>query len=117
MTSPERMVLNMPNDREWDVTVGGRIEHVTDQDVFPDSFHSALVRAGEIIVMQFNQPSWPHTTSIVIRLDASRKEDAELRARELVLPVLISVARDLLGTSQFGWTLSVDAKRASNAAS
>jgi hypothetical protein len=111
------MVLKVPNDRVWDVTVGGRIENVTDQDVFPDLFLEALVRAGEISVMQFNRPGWPHTISIVVRLTASRKEDAELQAQKLVLPVLLSVAKDLLGAGPFGWTLSVAANPASNVTS
>ena len=108
------MVLNVPNGRKWDVTVGGRIEHVTDQDVFPDLFHGAIVKTGKISVMQFNRPVWPHTTSIVIRLTASRKKDAEFQAQQLVLPVFLGVAKDLLGAEPFGWTLSVNAQLASD---
>ena len=104
-----RIVSNMQNSREWDVTIRGRIEHVTDQDSFPDLFHAALAAAGEISVIQFNYLTWPHTTSAVIRISADRKKDAEGRTREIMLRVFLSVARVIIGDQTFGWTLSTEA--------
>ena len=103
------MVLNVTRNRNWDVKVGGRIEQVTDQESFPELFSEALNRASGINVIAFNQPKWPHTTSIVVRIVAGRREEAEARVRELVLPAYLNVAQALLGTRPFGWTLSLDA--------
>jgi hypothetical protein len=96
------MVFNMPNGRAWDVTICGRIEHVTDQDAFPDLFEAALADDDEISIVQFHRPTWPHTTSAVIRISASRKEDAESKGREIMLRVLCSVARKIIGARAFG---------------
>jgi hypothetical protein len=102
----------MSISREWDVTVGCRIEHVTDQGVFADLFLEALVKVSEINVIQFNRPNWPHTTSVVIRVAASRKRDAASQSQTLVLPVLLEVAKVIGGDGPFGWTMSVDPKPA-----
>lgn len=106
------MVLDMPNSRDWDVTVGCRIEEVTDQEGFAQLFLSALSRSSAIAVIQFNLPSWPHTTSVVIRVVAIRKKDAESVAKTLILPVLLDVAKILCGDGPMGWTMSLDAKAA-----
>jgi hypothetical protein len=106
------MVLNVPDSQEWYVTVGGRIEDVTDQEVFPELFRGALARADEIPVIWYVRSGWPHTTSLVVRLSASDKKDAEFQAQRLVLPVFLGVAKELLGVDPFGWTISVDAKPA-----
>jgi hypothetical protein len=106
------MVFNMPNRREWDVTIGSRIEQVNDQEVFAELFLEALVKTNEISVIQFNRSSWPHTTSVVIRVAASSKKVAVSRAKALVRPVLLDVAKVIGGDGPFGWTMSVDAKPA-----
>ena len=106
------MVFNVSNLREWDVTIGSRIEQVTDQDVFADLFLEGLIKTNKISVIQFSRPSWPHTTSVVIRVAAVRKNEAVSRAKALVHPVLLDVAKAIGGDGPFGWTMSVDAKPA-----
>ena len=108
------MVLNVPNGREWDVTVGGRIEHVTDHEAFPDLFRAALAKEDLISIVQFDRPNWPHTTSVVVRLTAISKKDAEHRAQEILVHLFLSVAKDIIGEASFGWTISVEAKPASD---
>lgn len=107
------MVFNMPKSREWDVTVRGRIEHVTDQDAFPELFQAALALEDEISIVEFHHPTWAHTTSAVIRISASRKKDAESRARDVVLRAFWSVASKIIGDETIGWTLSAEAVPAS----
>jgi hypothetical protein len=99
----------MMNSREWNVTIRGRIEHVTDLDSFPEKLRAALAAESQISVVQFDAPIWPHTTSVVIRIAASRKRDAQRMAHEVMLPVFTSVANSIVGVQPFGWTLSVDA--------
>jgi len=97
------------NNRDWNVTVRGRIEHVTDLDSFPRLFQSALAAQPHISVIRFVTPTWPHTTAAVIRIVAGRKKEAEKAAFEQMLPIWKSVAVSILGEQNFGWTLSVDA--------
>ena len=99
------------------MTVGGRIEHVTDQDPFPDLFHAALSNEGGVTAVQFNRPNWPHTTSAVVRITASSKEDAEDQAQEIFVRVFSSVAHDISGDAPYGWVISVDAKPVSDVSS
>lgn len=103
----------MPSRRQWDVTIGSRIEQVTDQEAFAELFLGALIKTNEISVIQFNRPTWPHTTSVVIRVTASRKKEAESQAKAMVLPVLLDVAKAIGADGPFGWTLSVDVRPAS----
>jgi hypothetical protein len=97
----------MTQGHEWDVTIGGRIENVTDQDAFPELFQAEL-RDSEIAVVRFNNPTWPHTTSVVVRISAETKKDAERRARNLILPVYRNVVIQK-GKDAFGWTLRISA--------
>ena len=90
--------------------VGGRVEYVTDQENFPVLFLEALGRQPEIPIVQFNRPSWPHTTSVVIRVSANSKESAEKLAREMLLDVFLVAAREIAGQAPFGWTLVAEAK-------
>ncbi|NNN09032.1 MAG: hypothetical protein HKL85_07565 [Acidimicrobiaceae bacterium] len=107
----------MRNSREWDVTVRGRIEDVTDQEAFPKLFRATLAQEDGISIARFGYPTWPHTTSAVIRISASSKRDAERVARDIALPVFQSVARTIIGDKAFGWTLGVDAVPASQVSS
>ena len=111
------MVFNMRNSREWDMTVRGRIEDVTDQEAFPELFRATLAQEDGISIVQFGYPTWPHTTSAVIRISASSKRDAERIARDIVLRALQSVARTIIAEKAFGWTLGVDAVLASQGSS
>jgi hypothetical protein len=103
------ILCNMSNRREWDVTVRGRIENVTDQDAFPGLYQAALGEESEISVVRFDHPPWPHTTSVVVRISAENKKDAEKNARDLILPVLRKVVIQIKGEDAFGWTLMVGA--------
>jgi hypothetical protein len=94
---------------EWDATVRGRIENVTDQDSFPELFRAALCDESELSVVRFDYPTWPHTTSVVVRISADNKKDAERRARDLILPVFRKVVRQVKGDDAFGWTLMIGA--------
>jgi len=112
-----RIVLHVPNDRKWDVTVGCRIERVTDHEAFPDLLRAALANEDSLSVVQFDRPNWPHTTSVIVRLTAINKKDAERRGKEILLPLLLTVASDIIDDEPFGWTLRVDAEPASHGAS
>ncbi|NNN00357.1 MAG: hypothetical protein HKL86_00825 [Acidimicrobiaceae bacterium] len=107
-------MFNMSNSREWDVTVRGRIENVTDRDAFPGMLQAALGTEPEISIVQFDFPTWPHTTAVVIRISAIRKRDAEEIAREIILRLYLDVAREIVGNEAFGWTMSVDAVPSTN---
>jgi hypothetical protein len=100
-------VFNMSNLRDWDVTVRGRIENVTDQDEFPGLFLAALRAESEISVVQFDYPTVPHTTSVVIRISADRMSDAESIARELILRIFLKLAREIIGDDASRRTLSI----------
>lgn len=102
----------MSPDQEWDVTAAGRIEPVTDRENFPDLFLAALHRGAKISLIKFNRPSWPHTTTVVIRVTASTKKKAEEQARELLLPVLLEAAIETGAEGPFGWTLRAGAEPA-----
>lgn len=91
------------------MTVRGRIENVTDLDAFPELFRGALAAEPHLSVVHFDPPAWPHTTTVVIRIAASRQEDAQRAANEVMLPIFRSVAETILGDKPFGWVLSVDA--------
>jgi hypothetical protein len=99
----------MSNPREWDVTVRGRVENVTDQAAFPGLFQAALREEGEISVVRFDHPSGPHTTPVVVRISADNKKEAERSARDLVLPVYRKVVIQIKGEDAFGWTLMIGA--------
>lgn len=105
------IVANMERNREWDVTVGGRIESVTDLESFPDTLRVTLAAEPHISVVSFDEPTWPHTTKVVIRIVADKKKDAERTAYEVMLPLFKSAATSVLGDQSFGWTISVDAVR------
>jgi hypothetical protein len=105
-----RIVFNMSLGYEWDVTVRGRIENVTDHETFPGLFQTALSDDSEISVVRFHQPTWPHTTSVIIRISAVDKKEAEKRARNLLLPVYRKVVLQIKGEDVFGWTLMVGAE-------
>jgi len=94
---------------EWDVTVRGRIENVTDRQEFPVLFQAALRKVSEISIVQFDEPTWPHTTLVVVRISANKKKDAESAVRDLVLRVYWRIARELIGGGALGWTLSANA--------
>jgi len=95
--------------REWNVTVGGRIEQVTDLDSFPEMLREALDAESHISIVQFDAPTWPHTTRVVFRISAPRKKDAERIARDIMLPVLKGIVDSTIGVQPFGWTLNIDA--------
>lgn len=95
------------------MTAGGRVEYVTDQENFPELFLAALERHTEISIVRFNRPSWPHTTSVVIRLSASSKKSAEKLAREMLLDVFLEAAKEIAGDAPFGWTIRAEAQPAS----
>jgi hypothetical protein len=100
----------MPEGQDWDVRIDGRVEYVTDQENFPDLFRAALGRQPGIPIVQFNRPSWPHTTSVVIRVSANSKESAEKLAREMLLDVFLEAAKEIAGQAPLGWTLSAEAQ-------
>jgi len=99
----------MASAREWDVTIRGRIEHVTDQEVFPDLFQAALKAEDGITVVRFDHATQPHSTSAVIRISATRKLEAERRVRDIVIRVLQPIARSITDDKAFGWAISADA--------
>ncbi len=106
---PTPTIANMENVREWNVTIRGRIENVTDDDSFSELLRLALAAESQISVVEFVEPIWPHTTTVTIRIAAGRKEDAGRTASELLLPIFKIVATSIIGDQPFGWTLGVDA--------
>ena len=101
----------MEHTREWDVTVGCRTESVTDLESFPATLRAALAADPHISVVSFGEPTWPHTTQVVIRIVAHEKRDAQKTAYEVMLPLFKSAATSVFGDQSFGWTMSVDAVR------
>jgi hypothetical protein len=95
--------------RGWDVTVACRVEGVTDAEDFPHLLLSALQDVGAPTVIQLNAPTVAHSTSVVLRINAASKNDAEGDARSLVLSAVGSVARRLRGDVAFGWSIHADA--------
>lgn len=105
----ERSVAAMEDRREWDVTVRPRIEGVTDLEAFPEMLRAALAAETGLSTLQVHLPTVPHSTSVVVRVSATSKNDAESQVRDIVLRVLLSVARELVGGQALGWTLGTDA--------
>jgi hypothetical protein len=98
-------VFDVPTRCEWDVTVSGRIENVTDHEEFPGLFRAALHNEKEISIVRFDEPTSPHATLVTIRILANDRKDAERASRDLVLRVYLTIARQLAGDGDFGWTL------------
>ncbi|HVB70802.1 MAG TPA: hypothetical protein VND83_04785 [Acidimicrobiales bacterium] len=99
----------MEDRREWDVTVWPRIEGVTDREAFPEMLRAALAAETGLSTLQVHLPTLPHSTSAVVRVSATSKNDAESQVREIVLRVLLSVAREYVDEQALGWTLGIDA--------
>jgi hypothetical protein len=99
----------VPNSRRWNVTIGGRIDGVTDNQEFPALFKSALTSDPEVKIVQFNQPTFPHTTSAVVLISAVDKQTAEAEGQEILLRNLRIAARAVIGEENFGWTIRVSA--------
>ena len=100
----------MPNLRRWNVTIGGRIEGVTNDPEFPALFESALASDPEVKIVKLIQPTFPHTTSAVILISAANKETAEAHGRAILLRNLRTVARENFDDKDFGWTIRVSAE-------
>ncbi|MGC8481989.1 MAG: hypothetical protein ACP5PJ_10610 [Acidimicrobiales bacterium] len=105
----ERIVAAMEDRREWDVTVRPRVEGVTDREAFPDMWRSELATETGLSHLYVNHQTVPHSTSVVVRVAATAKKDAERQVQEFALHALLRVARDLVGEQAFGWTLRIDA--------
>ncbi len=113
-SSYARLMVRPPFRREWDVTVRGRIEHVTDHASFPELFEAALAAADPPSVVRSPHPAIPHTTSAIIRISAFRKRSAERRARDVAVRAFAAAAHSIRGAGPFGWTISTNAARASH---
>ena len=100
----------MPNSRRWNVTIGGRIEGVTDNQGFPALFESALTSDPDVKIVQFNHPTFPHTTSVVVLISAVNKKAAEAQGQDVLLRNLRIAARAIIGEDDFGWTFRVSAE-------
>lgn len=100
----------MPSSRQWNVTLGGRIDGVTDNQAFPALFESALTSDPGVKIVKFNLPTFPHTTSAVIRISAVDKTTAEGLGQEVLLRNLRIAARAIIGEKNFGWTIGVSAE-------
>jgi hypothetical protein len=101
----------VPNSRRWNVTIGGRIDGVTDNQGFPALFESALMSDPEVKVVQFNRPTFSHTTSAVVLISAVDKNTAEAQGQEILLRNLRIAARAVIGKENFGWTIRVSAEQ------
>ncbi len=101
----------MPNSRRWNVTIGGRIDGVTDNQGFPALFESALISDPEVKIVEFTQPTFPHTTSAVVLISAVDKKTAEAQGQETLLRNLRIAARAVIGEENFGWTIRVSAEQ------
>ena len=104
------MVRVVANLRRWNVTIGGRIEGITDDKEFPALFESALTSDSEVKIVKLIQPTFPHTTSAVIRISAANKETAEAHGQVILLRNLRTIARENFEDKDFGWTIRVSAK-------
>jgi hypothetical protein len=91
----------MPESREWIVTIGGRIEEATDNQVFLTLFEVALTSDPAARIIQFNEPTWPHTTSAVVQISAVNEKAAEAVGLD-ILHRIASFA--IIGDRHYGWT-------------
>jgi hypothetical protein len=105
----ERIGAAMEDRRDWDVTVRPRVEGVTDREAFPDMWRSELAIETGLSHLHVNHHTVPHSTSVVVRVVATSKEDAERQVQDFALHALLRVARDFVGEHAFGWTLGIDA--------
>jgi hypothetical protein len=99
----------VPNCRRWNVTNGDRIDGVTDDQGFPALFESALTSDPKVKIVQFNQSTFPHTTSAVVLISAVNKEAAEAQGQDVLLRNLRIAARAIVGDNNFGWAISASA--------
>jgi hypothetical protein len=60
----------VPTPRDWKVTIGGRIDGVTNDSRFPAFFEAALNADPEVHMIQFGEANWPHFVSAVLRISA-----------------------------------------------
>jgi hypothetical protein len=108
------MVSVVPNVRRWNVTIGGRIDGVTDDQGFPTLFESALTSDPKVKLVHFNQSTFPHTTSAVVLVSAVNKETAEAQGQDVLLRNLRIAARAIVGDNNFGWVTSASAAPITN---
>jgi hypothetical protein len=113
-TSPEPItehsdiaVPDKATPRQWKVTICGRIEEVTDDPRFPALFEAALSSDLEADVIQFNEPSLPHTTSAVLKISEVSNQAAEAIGLAILRRNLRVVALAIIGDEPYGWAAEV----------
>jgi hypothetical protein len=93
--------------RQWKVTICGRIEEVTDDPRFPALFEAALSSDLEADVIQFNEPSLPHTTSAVLKISEVSNQAAEAIGLAILRRNLRVAALAIIGDEPYGWAAEV----------
>ena len=100
----------MPTSQEWKGTIGGRIEEVTDDPRFSALFEAALKSDPEVDMIQFDESSWPHTTSAALLISASSMNDAIALGQDILSRNLRVAAQAIIGDKPYGSALQVGAE-------
>ncbi len=99
----------MSESRQWNVTIRGRVEGLTDDVQFPNLFEMALLSNPDLTLVRFQQHPWPHANSADIVILAVDKEHAQARGRDIMKQILSLAARDF-GVVRCGWVVSAGAE-------
>ncbi len=94
---------------QWKVSLGGRVEKVTDQPGYLALFEGMLTSDPGVIAVRWQIHDFPHANRAEIVLLASSKSDVETKGREIMKRILRQAASDL-GIGRYGWTVSSSAE-------
>jgi hypothetical protein len=97
---------------QWNVTIRGRVEKVSDDPRFPAVFEGALRANPDLTLVRFQRHPWPHANSADIVISAVDKKDAEAKGRDLMEQIL-RLATHEFGVDRYAWVVSVGAKLSS----
>ena len=108
--SQRHSVPIMSKSQEWKVTISGQIEEVTDGPRFLALFEAALTSDPEVIVIQFNEPSWPHMASAVLLISAADLKEALAMGQVILSRNMHVAAQATIGDQAYGRAFQVGAQ-------
>jgi hypothetical protein len=97
----------VPTPRDWKVTIGGRIDGVTNDSRFPAFFEAALNADPEVHMIQFGEANWPHFVSAVLRISAPDPNVADALGQDILRRNLRVAARAIIGDERYSWEMQV----------